>query len=157
MILNILIHAVDPCIEKPAFAAIRIPEQLQLTDFLLFHGEKPAPFLFLAHRWLSLTGLISPVPFDPAQHAGCIGIGSVEPQHPLFPAAGREGRGYPVNIEKNGAEAQDLLIRAGYFFYEIVLLPETELPVIAGGGILDPPYGASAVGSDILVRPELVA
>jgi hypothetical protein len=74
---------------------------------------------------LSLTGLISPVPFDPAQHVGTIGIWSIEPQNPFPLVAGGKGRGDTVNIEKNGAKPKDLLVRAGEFFDEIVLLDET--------------------------------
>jgi len=158
VVLDIAVYIVNPCIEKPAFAALGILEKLQLPVLLFTHGNKPALFFpTRAHRWLSLTGLESPVPFDPAQHVGTIGIWSIEPQHPFPLVAGGKGRGNPVNIEKNGTKPKDLLVRAGEFFDEIVLLDETVLFVVAGRGVLDAADGTPAIRGYVFIRAELVA
>ncbi len=93
MVLDVAVRGVDFCIEVPAFIARGVLEEFHLPGFFLADGDEPA-FLFPArsHRWLSLTGFIGPVPFDPAQHAGCVGIWSVKPQHPLSASFDGEGR-----------------------------------------------------------------
>jgi hypothetical protein len=158
VILDIAIYIVNPCIEKPAFAALGIHEKLQLPFLLFLHGNKPALRIPLrAHRWLSLTGLISPVPFDPAQHAGTIGIWSIEPQNPFPLVAGGKGRGNPVNIEKNSTKPKDILIRAGEFFDVIVLLYEMFRLVIAGRGVLNAADRTPAIRGYVFIRTELVS
>ena len=92
MVLDVTVRVVDLRIEKPALIVHGILEQLQLPFFLHANGNKPALlFPTRAHRWLSLTGLESPVPFDPAQHVGTIGIWSVKPQHPFTLVTDGEG------------------------------------------------------------------
>jgi len=61
-----------------------------------------------------------------------------------------------VNIEEDGAHLLDVLPGAGVVLNEVVPLVKAVFLMITGGGVLDPPHRALAIGGDILVGPELV-
>lgn len=157
MIADVAIGAVDAFVEVPAPDGVVLHEERRLHGATLLPcRDEPALFLFpilnARARWLS-TG-----PFDPAQHECRVRIGRIEPRHP-FPAlvAAGEGGGNAVNIEEYGAELLDLLVGAGEVLDEIIPLEKGIAPVVARGGVLDAPHGATAVAGDVPVRPELVA
>jgi len=61
-----------------------------------------------------------------------------------------------VYIEEDGAHLLYVLPGAGVVLNEVVPLVKEVFLMITGGGILDPPHRALAVGGYILVGPELV-
>jgi len=62
-----------------------------------------------------------------------------------------------VNIEVDGTHLLDVLPGAGVVLDEIVPLMKAICFMISRGGELDPPHGALAISSDILVGTKLVA
>lgn len=61
-----------------------------------------------------------------------------------------------MNIEIDGTHLLDVLPGAGVVLDEIVPLMKAVRFMISRGGKLYPPHGALAIGSDILIGPELV-
>jgi hypothetical protein len=148
VILDVPVRSINPFIEEPSF--LEIVKKFELL-VLLFHGLEPALlFPYRTYRWLS------PVPFDPAQHKRTVRIGSIQPHQPLALDLDGLGRGDAVNIEKNGAKLLDVLPGAGEVLDEIVPLVEPVFLMVARGGVLYPPHGATAIFGDVLVGTELV-